>query len=114
MFPLAADENFNWAILRGVERRVGPLDCVRAQEAGLIHVPDEEVLAWAAQLGRVLLTHDSRTVPPIAYQRIADGLSMPGVIIVRTRLDIGTAVRRLSVIVETARVIDYVDTVQQL
>jgi len=80
MLLLVADENFNNDILRGLLRRDPSLDIVRIQDVGLTHAPDPEVLDWAAQENRVLLTHDRNTITKFAYQRVRDGKSMPGVI----------------------------------
>lgn len=49
MFLLAADENFNNDILRGLLRRDPTLDIVRIQDVGLTHAPDPIVLEWAAR-----------------------------------------------------------------
>jgi hypothetical protein len=49
----------------------------------------------AAEQGRVLLSHDVSTVPPAAYQRIADGKAMPGVFIVPDRMAIGQAIEEI-------------------
>ena len=80
MLLLAADENFNNDILRGLLRRNPNLDIVRVQDVGLRHTPDPTVLEWAAQNGRVLLTHDRNTITKYAYERIIAGKPMPGVI----------------------------------
>ena len=40
----------------------------------------------------MLLSHDVSTVPPAAYQRVADGKPMPGVFIVSDRMPIGAAI----------------------
>ena len=80
MLLLAADENFNNDILRGLLRRNPGLDIVRVQDVGLRHAPDPIVLEWAAQEGRVLLTHDRNTVTKYAYERVIAGKPMPGVI----------------------------------
>lgn len=82
MLRLAADENLHHPILAGLRRRLPDLDVVRIQDAGMTARPDEEVLAWAATEGRVLVTHDVSTVPPIAWQRVELGQSMPGVVMV--------------------------------
>lgn len=63
-------------------RAIPTLDVVRAQDVGLDGVDDPIVLEWAAQNGRVLLTHDEKTMPGYAYQRITDGQRMAGVVIV--------------------------------
>jgi predicted nuclease of predicted toxin-antitoxin system len=57
MLRLAADENLNNSIVRGLLRRQPELDIVRIQDVGLSGADDPTVLEWAAQEGRVLLTH---------------------------------------------------------
>ena len=37
------------------------------------------LLAWAAEQGRVLLTHDVATITAFAYERVRAGKPMPGV-----------------------------------
>ena len=58
-----ADANFDLVILVAARHREPALDFQTAQEAGLAGMEDPEVLAVAAQEGRVLLTHDVRTMP---------------------------------------------------
>ena len=62
MISLAADENFNNDIVRGILRRDPTIDIVRVQDAGLMAADDSTVLEWAALNGRVLLTHDVATI----------------------------------------------------
>jgi hypothetical protein len=79
MLLLAADENFNNDIVRGLLRRRSDLDIVRIQDVGLSGADDPTILEWAAQEGRVLLTHDVSTITHYAYERVRAGKSMPGV-----------------------------------
>src|SRR5581483_1774559 len=79
MLKLAADENLNNDILRGLRRMVPDVDVVRVQDAGLAGADDARVLDWAASAGRVLVTHDVATMTSAAYERIARGQSMPGI-----------------------------------
>src|SRR6476660_9171194 len=79
MLRFAADENLDGAIVRGVLRRKPDLDIVRIQDAGLSGKDDPTVLDWAAQAGRILVTHDVTTITHFAYDRIRAGRSMPGV-----------------------------------
>ena len=51
-----ADENFDGKLLGGLLNRLPELDVVRVQEVGLSGVGDPEVLYWAADQGRILLT----------------------------------------------------------
>jgi hypothetical protein len=62
------------------------------REAGHSGRADSEVLAWAADEARGLLTHDVTTMTRHALERIARGASMPGVIAVHQRLPIGSVV----------------------
>ncbi len=48
MIRLAADENFNDAMIRGVLLRAPGLDLVRVQDAGLSGADDPTVLGWCA------------------------------------------------------------------
>ncbi len=92
MLRLAADENFNNNIVRGLIRRQPELDIVRVQDVGLYGADDRTVLAWSAQEGRVLLTHDVSTITKYAYERIQAGKSMPGVFEVNRSVSIGRAI----------------------
>ncbi len=84
-----ADENFDNDILRGLADRYPDFDVIRVQDSEVYHADDPTLLAWAAKEERILLTHDARTVPKYAYDRVKAGLAMPGVIEVRRGLPIG-------------------------
>ena len=83
MHRLASDEDFNGRIVAALRRREPPLDLQRVQDAGSRGASDSTLLTWAAAQGRVLLTHDRRTMPTHAYDRVVAGLPMPGVLVVR-------------------------------
>src|SRR5262245_7071396 len=57
-----ADANFDLVIL-AAKRREPVFDFQTAPAAGLAGLEDPDVLAVAARAGRVLLTHDVRTMP---------------------------------------------------
>jgi hypothetical protein len=95
MLRLAADENFNFDIVRGLRRRKPELDLIAVSEAGLAGADDIRILEWCAQEGRVLLTHDVSTMTDYAYQRVATGVSMPGVIEVSRNLPVGAVIEDL-------------------
>ncbi|MCI0488762.1 MAG: DUF5615 family PIN-like protein [Blastocatellia bacterium] len=100
MIRFLTDEDFDGRIVRGLVRRLPQIDLVRAQDAGLQSAQDTEVLAWAAEEGRVLLTHDVTTMSVHAYERIANGLLMPGVFEMSQSLPIGKAIEELIVLAE--------------
>ena len=100
MLRLAADENFNNDIVRGLLRRKPDLDIVRVQDVGLSEADDPTLLEWAAQEGRVLLTHDVTTITRYAYERVQAGKPMPGVFEVSRKVPIGVAIEDTLLIAE--------------
>lgn len=98
MLRLAADENFNEDIIKGLKREERDIDVYRVRDAGLTRAEDPEVLEWAANERRVLLTHDEQTLIHFAYDRVAAGKYMPGVILVPADLYIGTAIEHVLLI----------------
>ena len=78
MLRLLSDENFNGDIVRGLRRREPELDLVRVQDIGLMGAEDLDILGWAAENNRVLLTHDRATVPAFAYGRVQAEEAMAG------------------------------------
>lgn len=99
MIRLAADQNFDNDILRGLKRRKPDLDIVRAQDAGLSRAPDWVILEWAANENRILLTHDVRTMNKYANQRLAAGLPMPGICAVKRLMPLGDAIEDILILI---------------
>ena len=102
MLLLIADENFNNDIVRGLLRRNPNLDIIRVQDVGLRGEEDSVILEWAANEGRVVLTHDAATMAYFAYERVQAGLSMPGVIEVADDLPLGQVIDDILLIAETS------------
>jgi predicted nuclease of predicted toxin-antitoxin system len=100
MRRLLFDENLNQRIVRGLRRRIPSLDYVLAQDVGLQGREDPQVLAWAAEEQRILITHDLKTIPRFAYERVSTHQAMPGVIAAPDTLPIGQAIEELTIIVE--------------
>lgn len=114
MLRLLLDENFNHHILRGLKLRVPDLDYVVAQAVGLKGLPDPQVLQWAAENGRILVTHDLKTIPRYAYQRVIAGEAMPGVIALSDALPIGDAIAELVTLIECSTPDDWLAQVVNL
>ena len=98
VLSLVADEDFSRTIFTGLRRREPRLNIVRVQDVGLRTASDAAVLAWAAQEGRLVVTHDLRTMPGAAYARMERGDPMSGLIVVRKRLPISEAIDQLPLI----------------
>ena len=92
-----ADADFNHKIVLGLRRREPALDFRDAHAGGLIGVPDPEVLRIAAESGRILVSHDRKTMPGHLL-RFIDERTSPGVIIVSQDLDIGFAIEDLLIV----------------
>lgn len=95
----AADENFNGDILYDLRSKLLELDVVRVQDTEMYKSDDPALLEWAAQENRILLTHDIRTIPKFAFERVAAGLPMPGVIEVKRNIPIREAVDGLFLLI---------------
>ncbi len=96
----AADENFNNDIIRGLLRRKPDVDIVRVQDVGLSGADDPTILEWAADEGRVLLTHDVSTITRYAYERVEAGKPMPGVFEVSRGIPMGVVIEDLILLTE--------------
>lgn len=79
----ATDENFDGRLLSGLRLRLPQLDIVRVQDTDMFQADDPDLLAWLAQEDRILLTHDVQTMPGFVYDRVREGLPVPGVVVVR-------------------------------
>ncbi|WP_445635079.1 DUF5615 domain-containing protein [Nostoc sp. DSM 114161] len=100
MLKLLADENFDNTVIRGLFRRNPKIDIVPVQDVGLSGKNDPTILDWAAQEGRILLTHDVSTITRYAYDRVRQGQTMPGVIEVSLDAPVGRVIEDILVVVE--------------
>jgi hypothetical protein len=89
-----ADADFNQKIVLGVRRRERGVDFQNARAAGVIGLPDPDVLDIAADLERILISHDRETMPAHSA-RFLNSRSSPGLIVVAQDLDIGLAIEDL-------------------
>ncbi len=109
-----ADENFDNHIVRGLLRENPDIDLIRVQDTEVWQADDPAVLAWAAGAGRILLTHDIRTMPDYAYERVEAALPMPGVIVIRRQVSIGRAVAELLIVAGASNVDEWANQVNYL
>ena len=98
MIRFLADADFNHAIVKGCRRHEPAIDFLSANEAGLEGIPDPDVLAIAARLDRVLVTHDRRTMPQLFAAFLMSGESSPGVFLVSQSAAIGDVIDALLLI----------------
>lgn len=100
---LAADENFDGRIVRGLLRLLPDLDLVRVQDTSHAEASDEAVLEWAALEQRLVLTHDVGTMTAAAWSRVRAGRSMAGLIEVSAGYPIGRAIEDIHLVALASR-----------
>ncbi len=96
------DENCNARIMRGVRRRASQLNLMTVQEAGLGTDTDAAILAFAATEGRVVVSHDVRTMTAFATARQQANQPMAGLILIAQAYPIGQAIDDLVMIAEVS------------
>jgi hypothetical protein len=79
----------------GLTRRDPALEFTLVRDQGLEAADDPTILAWAAEHGLVLLTHDRKTIPAFVYERVANELALPGVFVVNSDMAVGAAIEEL-------------------
>jgi hypothetical protein len=108
------DQDLDHVILRGLLLRVPSLDVVTAYQAGLSDLADPDLLSWAAEQKRIVVTHDRRTMPYHAAVRIHSGESIAGVIIISRRLSIRHVIDDLEIIVSCSNLDDWENIIKHL
>jgi Domain of unknown function (DUF5615) len=92
-----ADADLNHVIVKAMLRREPSIDFQTAHAAGLVGLRDPEVLARAADAGRVLVTHDRKTMPKHFAEFIGHTTSH-GLIIIPQKLPVRAAIEDLLLI----------------
>ncbi len=92
-----ADADFNQKIVVGLHRREPALDFQTARRGDVIGRPDQEVLAIAARAGRILVSHDRRSMPA-HFARFIESQMSPGLIVLPQDLDLAAAIEDLLLI----------------
>lgn len=114
MLRLLIDQDLDQVILRGLLLRVPNLDVITAHQVRLSDASDPDLLAWAAEQTRIVVTHDRRTMPYHATARIARGESVAGVIIVSRRLPVSQVINDLEIIVSCSDMDEWENVLKHL
>lgn len=97
-----------------MQRRLPAIDIIRLRDLGMQAVPDSEVLTWAAEAGRVVLSHDARTMPRHARERLDRDLPLAGLLVVPQRLGTGAAIDDLELLATAGVKADFQDRILYL
>jgi Domain of unknown function (DUF5615) len=108
-----ADADLNQAIVMGIVRREPNLDFQTSNVSNLTGLTDLEVLNFVAQEGRVLVSHDKRTMPRY-FAEFAATQTSSGVIIVLQSFSIGEAINHLIKIWQASEAEDWVNRIAYL
>ena len=76
------------------------MNIVRVQDIGLSATDDRDILEWAAQQQRILLTHDVTTITKYADERLEQGLPMSGVFEIKRTAPIAPVIADLVLLAE--------------
>jgi predicted nuclease of predicted toxin-antitoxin system len=113
MLRLLIDQDLDHDILRGLIRRIPQPDAVTAFEIGMSAATDSQLLTWAAQDGRIIVTHDRKTMPTHAAALMGEGQNIAGLIVVPRSLPLQQVIEDLELMItcsendEWANVIRY-------
>lgn len=77
-----ADADLNLAIVLALTRKEPGVDFRTAFDAGLAGLRDDQVLAAAAKTGRLLVSHDRKTMPIHFAEFVQGGGQSAGVVLV--------------------------------
>lgn len=107
---LQADADLNQIILLATVRQEPSIDFQTALTAGLANLSDREVLAMAARAGRVLVTHDQKTMAK-HFSEFIGTETCAGVIIIPQHLPIASAVEDLVLIWSATEARDWINRI---
>jgi Domain of unknown function (DUF5615) len=105
-----ADADLRQSIVTGTLRRQPKLNFRSANGAELEGIKDSDVLVLAAQDGRVLVTHDRKTMPTEFGQFIAAQMSS-GVLILSQNLSISEAIDAIILIWEASTAEEWINQI---
>ena len=111
MLRILLDQDFDHDILRGVVRRISGLDYLTSFSARVGRLSDIELLRWAAQKQRILLTHDLKTMPSIFEELYLQGAELEGIFIVPRGMSMARSIDDLSILIACSENDEWKNTV---
>jgi hypothetical protein len=93
-----ADHDLNEQIIDGVLRREPLVEVIRVRDLGRADRSDPEILELAARDQLILVSHDVNTMTRFAFERLARGLPMAGLLLARQSAPIAPVIDSLVLI----------------
>ncbi len=109
-----ADHDLNEHIIDAVQRREPTLEFVPSREVGMRDRSDAEVLAYAAQHGFIVVSHDVNTMTAAAYAMLDSGSPMNGLLMVQQSKPIGPVIDSLILIWSASEAEEWIGQVRFL
>lgn len=91
-----ADENLEQAIVEEFFALIPTANMISVRDVGLEATDDQIILDWASTDGRIVVTRDVSTMKRYAENRVAEGLPMPGIVLVPFNASIGEIIETLA------------------
>lgn len=114
MLRLLIDQDLDHDILRGLIRRIPRLDVVTAFEIGMREATDPQLLTWAAQEGRIIVTHDRKTMPTHAAALMGEGGNIAGLFVVPRSLPLHQVLADLELVITCSEDDEWVNVIRYL
>jgi hypothetical protein len=114
MLRLLIDQDVDHDILRGLQRRIPQLDAVTAFEIRMSEATDPELLNWAAQEGRIIVTHDRTTMPAHAADLMGEGKNIAGLFVVPRSLSLHQVIEDLELMITCSENDEWVNVIRYL
>jgi len=103
-----ADADLDGRVIRGLKRAFPAIDIRTATETGLPGMQDPDVLRLAAEMQRVLVSQDRRTMPS-HFAKYIKLTSSPGLILLREAIPIAVAIEELALIWTASEAEEWID-----
>lgn len=114
MLRLLIDQDLEHDILRGLIRRIPQLDAVTAFEIGMSAATGPQLLSWAAQAGRIIVTHDRTTMPTHAAALMGAGQNIAGLFVVLRSLPLQQVLEDLELMITCSENDEWVNVIRYL
>lgn len=107
------DENTPHAVGDQLRRHNSSIEvlAVGHHPAPAIGTLDPEILLWLEEFDYVLVTRNRRSMPGHLDDRLADGHSVPGILVIRPQANFGEVIADLLLIWESSQAHDFTDQI---
>jgi hypothetical protein len=114
MLRFLFDQDVDHDILRGLIRRIPQLDAATALKIGMSAATDLELLTWAAKEGRIIVTHDRKTMPGHAAALMNEGENIAGLFVVPRSMPMHQVLEDLELMITCSEMDEWVNVIRFL